>query len=192
MSTTLVVIEEWAAHNRNEAVNADKVWAAAYTSSGHYLAVWGRRGNRCQSQTKAFPTAAGAAALFRAKRAEKVGKGYVEIPFGHALFGNIPSFATASVAGQSPAIGGARITLDGVLAELAAVPVRLRRAGPTGDARQSRASSSRLPEIIFAFTQTRVKAELLLMGGRLAEPERAACLAVLARAREAVGHALAV
>jgi hypothetical protein len=60
------------------------------------------------------------------------------------------------------------------------VPGRLRRAGP------------RLPDVLLAFTQTRLKAELLLDGGRLAEPERRACLAALAEAREAVGLALAI
>jgi hypothetical protein len=44
--------------------------------------------------------------------------------------------------------------------------------------------------VLLAFTQTRLKAELLLDGGRLAEPERRACLAALAAARAAVGLAL--
>ena len=57
-ATTIEVIEEWAGHNRTPAANADKIWAAAYTSAGHYLAVWGRRGTRYQAQTKALPGAA--------------------------------------------------------------------------------------------------------------------------------------
>ncbi|MCC6629303.1 MAG: WGR domain-containing protein [Chloroflexi bacterium] len=177
MSTTAVeIIEEWAAAKRDASVNMDKIWAGAYTASGDYLAVWGRRGTTYQSQAKDFPTVAGAARWFRAKRAEKVGKGYIAVPFGDRRFGTIPSFATA--AGGTAASGAARITLEGVLAELAAVPGRLRRAGPY------------LPEAIFAFTQTRLKAELLLDGGRLAEAERQACLAALATAREAVGLVL--
>jgi predicted DNA-binding WGR domain protein len=175
-ATTLAIVEEWAAAKRDAAVNTDKIWAAAYTESGHYLAVWGRRGTRYQSQTKAFPAVAGAAAHFRAKCAEKLGKAYVAVPFAHHQFGNIPSFATGATGGA--AADAPRITLDGVLAELAAVPGRLRRAGP------------RLPEVIFAFTQTRVKAELLLLGSRLDEPERRACLAALASARTAVSLTL--
>jgi predicted DNA-binding WGR domain protein len=178
-TTALEIVEEWAAAKRDESVNTDKIWAGAYTASGDYLACWGRRGTRYQSLTRAFPTVAGAAALFRGKRAEKLGRGYVEVPFGHGQFGAIPSFATAAVAGRSPAAGAPRITLDGVLAELTDVPGNLRRAGP------------RLPDVIFAFTQTRAKADLLLLGGRLAEAERRACLAALASARAAVGLALA-
>jgi predicted DNA-binding WGR domain protein len=190
MTIGIAIVEEWAAARRDESVNTDKIWAAAYTASGHYLAVWGRRGTRYRRQATAFPTVAGAAAHFRAKRAEKLGKAYVEVPFGHHRFGDIPSFATGA-AGEPVAVGASRITLAGVLAELAAVPGWLRRAGPTRAAPRSGASSSRLPEVIFAFTQTRLKAELLLDGGRLAEPERRACLAALAAARDAVGRALA-
>ena len=43
MSPIIQVVEEWAGHCANPAVNSDKVWASCYTSSGHYLAVWGRR-----------------------------------------------------------------------------------------------------------------------------------------------------
>src|SRR5262245_48585047 len=169
------VIDEWAGHYANPVINSDKVWAGCCTSSGHYLAAWGRRSTAYQSQSKRFPAVDGAARWFRAKRDEKVGKGYAAVRFGDALHGAIPSFTTVGVADAGPA---ARITLDGVLAELAAVPGRLRRAG------------SRLPEVILAFTQTRLKAELLLDGGRLAEPERRACLDALASARAAVGLAL--
>jgi predicted DNA-binding WGR domain protein len=175
MAPIIQVLEEWVGHAADPRINMDKVWAGCYTADGHYLAAWGRRSTAYQSQLKRFPTVDGAARWFRAKRDEKVGKGYAAVRFGDPLHGAIPSFATVGVADAGPA---ARITLDGVLAELAAVPGRLRRAGP------------RLPDVILAFTQTRLKAELLLDGGRLAEPERRACLAALAEARETVGLAL--
>jgi predicted DNA-binding WGR domain protein len=173
--SAIQVIEEWAGHFREPVVNSDKVWAAAYTSSGHYLAVWGRRSTKYQSQSKQLGTSAQAARLFWSKRDEKRAKGYQVVAFGDALHGAIPSFATVGVVGVASA---ARITLAGVLAELDQVPANMRRAGP------------RLPDVVLAFMQTRLKAELLIESGGLPEPERGACVAALAEARMAVSLAL--
>ena len=178
-ATSFEIVEEWAGHYANPSLNSDKVWAGCYTADGHYLAVWGRRSTTYQSQSKRFPTAAAAARWFRTRRDAKRGKGYAAVPFGDPRHGAIPSCTTGGPVGAAGAPPAARITLDGVLAELAAVPGRLHRA-----------SASHLPDVILAFTQTRLKAELLLDSGRLDAPAGQACLAALDSARAADGRAL--
>ncbi|MCC6630073.1 MAG: WGR domain-containing protein [Chloroflexi bacterium] len=171
------IIAEWAGHKTDIRINSDKIWASAYTDNGTYLCVWGRRGTAYREQSKHFGSQRAAAAWFDAKVAEKVRKGYDAVRFGDRRHGNIPSFGSA-VAGTVTGGAGPRITLAGVLAELAAVPRALGRA--RGD----------LPEVIFAFAQTRLKAELLLDHAPLDGDDRTVLAAALAGARSAVQQAL--
>jgi predicted DNA-binding WGR domain protein len=171
------IIAEWAGHRTDIRTNPDKIWAAAYTDGGTYLGVWGKRGTAYREQSRHFGSQRAAAAWFDAKVTEKLRKGYDAVRFGDRRRGNIPSFG-AGGAGTAAGGAGPRITLAGVLAELAAVPRALRRA--PGD----------LPDVIFAFAQTRLKAELLLDHAPLDGNDRTALAAALATARSTVQRAL--
>lgn len=91
--TTMQIVAQWAGHFYDPAENSDKIWAGAYTDTGDYIAVWGRRGNRkYQSQTKQFGSAALAHFEFGKMVSQKERKGYHNVPFEDTNFGNIPSF----------------------------------------------------------------------------------------------------
>lgn len=87
---TGVVVEEWAGHYSSG--TSDKIWAAAYTGDGRYLAVWGRRGTSYQTLEKQL--GGYAAELFRSKVSEKQAKGYRRVGFEQATAGRIPSFGS--------------------------------------------------------------------------------------------------
>lgn len=87
------IVAEWAGHFYDPTQNSDKIWAGAFTDTGDYLAVWGRRGNRkYQSQTKQFGSEAHARFEFSKMVSQKERKGYQNVPFEDGRFGNIPSF----------------------------------------------------------------------------------------------------
>jgi len=73
---------------------SDKVWGAAYDSSGLLVTVWGRRGAALQRGEKQFATAAEAAKQYQKKVQEKLGEGYSPIPFDDASYG-VPAFGSA-------------------------------------------------------------------------------------------------
>ncbi|HEX2909880.1 MAG TPA: WGR domain-containing protein [Chloroflexia bacterium] len=100
------ILAEWAGHFYDPAENSDKIWAGAYTDTGDYIAVWGRRGNRkYQSQTKQFGSAASARFEFGKMVSQKERKGYQNVPFEDGSFGNIPSFKHTLVGNVRTGIG---------------------------------------------------------------------------------------
>lgn len=104
------IVGEWAGHYYDLAENSDKIWAAACTDNGGYLAVWGRRGNRkYQFQSKQFNGPTSARAEFDKMVAQKSHKGYQNVPFEDNRFGNIPSF-TRSLIGNTGGTTTVKIT----------------------------------------------------------------------------------
>ncbi len=85
----MAVIKQWAGHF--QAGGSDKVWAAAATSDGQFLSVWGRRGTTLQSGTKTLASQEAALKEFNAKVKKKSAEGYQPVPFDDSRYG-IPSF----------------------------------------------------------------------------------------------------
>lgn len=83
------ILNQWAGHF--QAGGSDKVWAAAYTSDGQFLSVWGRRGTTLQSVTRTLASQETALREFNAKVKKKRAEGYQQVPFDDARYG-IPSF----------------------------------------------------------------------------------------------------
>ncbi len=103
------IVAEWAGHYYDPVENSDKIWASAWTDTGDYLAVWGRRGNhKYQSQTKRLGSSAAARLEFYKMVRQKEHKGYRNVPFENAGFGNIPSFKRSQNESSKP--GTAKIT----------------------------------------------------------------------------------
>jgi predicted DNA-binding WGR domain protein len=122
------IMEEWAGHYYDQAENADKIWAAAFTDSGAYLAVWGRRDNRkYQSQTKSFNTVTTARAQFEQMVHQKERKGYHKVPFADARFGNIPSFMGNLSGNISSPSSSAKISGANLLARCRQLLQRLKK-----------------------------------------------------------------
>ena len=106
----MAVIEEWAGHFSGG--SSDKVWAGAFTSDGHFLSTWGRRGSGLSVGDKPCGSQAAAASAFAKKVREKQSEGYVAVPFDHPDYG-IRSFgpgggATATSLGVPSVVGGVR------------------------------------------------------------------------------------
>src|SRR5579883_2836340 len=85
----MTVIKQWAGHF--QASGSDKVWAAAATSDGQFLSVWGRRGTTLQSGTKTLASQEATLKEFNAKVKKKSAEGYQPVPFDDSRYG-IPSF----------------------------------------------------------------------------------------------------
>jgi predicted DNA-binding WGR domain protein len=111
------IVAEWAGHYNDPVENSDKIWAAAWTDTGDYLAVWGRRGNhKYQSQTKRLGSAAAARLEFYKMVRQKEHKGYQRVPFENSQFGNIPSFKRSQSESLEPGTG--KITRHKVLEKI--------------------------------------------------------------------------
>jgi len=86
------ILEQAALYCGND-YRKDAIWAACYTENA-YLVVWGARNSRYNERgSKLGVTSFEARSTFNAKLAEKLGKGYNRVEFGHRDYGNIPSFA---------------------------------------------------------------------------------------------------
>ncbi len=108
------IVAEWAGHYYDPVENSDKIWAATWTDTGDYLAVWGRRGNhKYQSQTKRLGSTAAARFEFYKMVRQKEHKGYQSVPFENPQFGNIPSFKRSQSESLEPGTG--KITRHKVL-----------------------------------------------------------------------------
>jgi predicted DNA-binding WGR domain protein len=92
----MVVIKQWAGHF--QVGGSDKVWAAAVTSDGQFLSVWGRRGTTLQSGTKTLANQEAALKEFNAKVKKKSAEGYQPVPFDDPRYG-IPSFGALDEGG---------------------------------------------------------------------------------------------
>lgn len=100
------IVAQWAGHFYAPAENSDKIWAGAYTDTGAYIAVWGRRGQRkYQSQTKQFSSSDLARSEFSKMISQKEHKGYTNVPFEDVTFGNIPSFKHTLVSNTTTGVG---------------------------------------------------------------------------------------
>jgi predicted DNA-binding WGR domain protein len=85
----MTIIEQWAGHF--QAGGSDKVWAAAYTTDGQLLSVWGRRGSALQRGAKTLASQEIASKEFNKKVKMKTAEGYLSVPFDDPRYG-IPTF----------------------------------------------------------------------------------------------------
>ena len=94
------ILKEAALYCSNE-YRKDAIWAACCTENA-YLVVWGARNSRYNERGSKFGISSSLArSTFNSKLAEKLGKGYHQVEFGHRDFGNIPSFAFKLGEGES-------------------------------------------------------------------------------------------
>jgi predicted DNA-binding WGR domain protein len=100
----MTIIKQWAGHF--QAGGSDKVWAAAATSDGQFLSVWGRRGTTLQSGTKTLASQEAALKEFNAKVKKKSAEGYQPVPFDDPRYG-IPSFGAP---GEESTMSGPDLT----------------------------------------------------------------------------------
>lgn len=100
----MTIIKQWAGHF--QAGGSDKVWAAAATSDGQFLSVWGRRGTTLQSGTKTLASQEAALKEFNAKVKKKSAEGYQPVPFDDPRYG-IPSFGAP---GEGSTMSGPDLT----------------------------------------------------------------------------------
>ncbi len=85
----MTILKQWAGHF--QAGGSDKVWAAAYTTDGHFLSVWGRRGNALQGSAKTLAHQQAASKEFTTRVKKKRAEGYQSVPFDDPRYG-IPTF----------------------------------------------------------------------------------------------------
>jgi hypothetical protein len=162
----LTFVAESAYHFTNHD-NHDKIWAAGVATDAAqaiYIAVWGKRmgapgaWDHYQSGNK-NGTLGQMRALYDSKVREKLGKGYVQVPFGDSQHGTIPSFSGGSVvvaAGSKAAASSQQITASNLLAQienLIARVVRKKLGGPE------------MSSIIMEFQQVKAKTEIFVEFG---------------------------
>jgi predicted DNA-binding WGR domain protein len=125
----MYIVGQWAGHYYDPAENSDKIWAAAYTDTGEYLAVWGRRDNRkYQSQHKHFTSSWAAHTELEKLIKQKKGKGYRQVSFEDPSHGNIPSFQTSVESlGATPTTTPAKITLASVISQIKKLSGQIKR-----------------------------------------------------------------
>ena len=87
----MTIIQQWAGHFQGG--GSDKVWAAAVTSDGQFLSVWGRRGTTLQTGAKPLGSQEAALKEFTTKVRKKRAEGYQSIPFDDSRYG-ITSFGS--------------------------------------------------------------------------------------------------
>src|SRR5450830_1739352 len=89
------ILDQWAAHFREDAINSDKVYAIAYTSAENgkatLMRVYGRRDSSYQTKREQA-SLSGIMRDYSSLIAQKVKKGYIPVPFESQTHGNIPSF----------------------------------------------------------------------------------------------------
>jgi predicted DNA-binding WGR domain protein len=85
-----MIKEQWAGHYSSVSENSDKVWAAAYTDTGYYLCMWGRRGARLNFGKPKKLEIWEASREFRKMVEQKKLEGYRTIPFDDSKYA-VPS-----------------------------------------------------------------------------------------------------